>query len=202
MMSDPAYVTRRGETALFLRRWLVHPFRVGTLLPSSPGLARLVARHAVVERNQLTVEVGAGTGAVTQALLDVGLPQERLIVVEIDGALCAWLRERFPRVAVISGDAAQLRRRLPASWVGRVATVVSGLPILTLPLAEQRAIVEEWFGVMHAHGRLLQYTYYPLSPLPLRSLGLAGRRVGWAKGNVPPASVWQFTDAGAEASAA
>lgn len=180
------------EILLFLRRWLANPLRIGAVLPSSPALTRLIARHAVTGDDGAVLELGPGTGAVTRAMLDAGIPEERLILVEIDRKLHHWLARRFPRAMVIHGDAAKLQEILPPNVIGRISTVVSSLPMLSFPLPQQRAIVEQVFGVTNADGRLLQYTYSPHSPLA-SGLGMPGKLLGRAASNVPPASLWRFT---------
>ncbi len=185
-------VSQGKEILLFLRRWLANPLRIGAVLPSSPSLTRLIARHAVTGDDGAVLELGPGTGAVTRALLDAGITEDRLILVEIDRKLHQWLAQQFPKALVIHGDAAKLQEILPRDLIGQISTVVSSLPILSFPLPQQRAIVEQVFGVTRADGRLLQYTYSPNSPFA-RGLVVPGKLLGRAPGNVPPASLWRFT---------
>ncbi len=185
-------VSQGKEILLFLRRWLANPMRIGAVLPSSPSLARLIARHAVTGDDGAVLELGPGTGAVTQALLDAGITEDRLILVEIDRKLHHWLARRFPKARVIHGDAAKLQEILPRDLIGQISTVVSSLPMLGFPLPQQRAIVEQVFGVTSASGHLLQYTYSPNSPFA-RGLAVPGKLVGRVPGNLPPASLWRFT---------
>lgn len=187
--------SQSAEIALFLRRWLAHPLRVGAIMPSSKALARLVARNTVASPRDLVVELGAGTGTVSQALVDAGLKAENLVLIELDGDLLAYLRGRFPRATVIDGDASRPYDLLPETMRGRVDTVISGIPALQFPLAKQRAFIDQCFGVMDAGGQLLQYTYALNSPLPRQALGLEGRRLGLAFANVPPAHLWSYTRA-------
>jgi phosphatidylethanolamine/phosphatidyl-N-methylethanolamine N-methyltransferase len=193
MKTQTAATTSPAEEGLlFLRRWLAHPLKVGAVLPSSPALARLVARQVPVRPDQAVVELGAGTGSVTKALLEAGVPADRLFVVEIDADLCAFLRKQVPQAQVINGDAARLSELLPSKWLGRVSTVISGIPMVTMPLELQQRFINAWFGVMAPEGRMLQYTYSLVSPLPESKLGLKGRRKGIAMLNVPPAWVWSY----------
>ncbi len=192
MIRNASRVSQGKEILLFLRRWLANPMRIGAVLPSSPSLTRLIARHAATGDDGAVLELGPGTGAVTQALLDAGIDEDRLVLVEIDRKLHKWLARRFPKATVIHGDAAKLQEILPQELIGQISTVVSSLPILGFPLPRQRAIVEQVFGVTNAHGRLLQYTYSPNSPFA-RGLGVPGELLGRAAGNVPPASLWGFT---------
>lgn len=193
---------RNGEELLFLRRWLAHPLKVGAVLPSSPWLGRLVARNVACGPDEYVVELGAGTGTVTRALLDAGIPSERLLVVEIDPDLCAFLRRQLPDARIVQGDATQLRALLPAGVPGKVRTVVSGIPMVTLPLPLQRRMIDAWFDVMVPGGRMLQYTYSLVSPLPEARLGVRGRRCGIVMRNLPPAWVWSYARDEAAARAA
>ncbi|MBI1244723.1 MAG: methyltransferase domain-containing protein [Alphaproteobacteria bacterium] len=182
----------RPEEVLFFRRWLANPMKVGAVLPSSPQLARLLAKQARPGPDQCIVELGPGTGPVTKALLANGIPAERLFVVEIDPKLCEYLRREFPNVSVIQGDARNLKALLPAEWVGKVACVVSGIPMLPLPVEVQRGLTRAAFDVMAPGGQIVQYTYSPASPIKTKALGLIGRRMGIAMLNFPPAWVWGY----------
>ena len=188
-----------GNLILFFRRWLANPVQVGSVVPSSYALAQLVASHIQRGGDDFVLEIGAGTGAITRALIDAGLPQDRLILVELDPAMSAVLAERFPRLRVITGDATKLTDILPAEILGRIATVVSGLPMVGRPLDFQQSIVDACFAVLRVGGAILQYTYSPVSPLPRKRLGLTGKLMGWAANNLPPAAVWRFTRAEASA---
>ena len=188
----PAKPAKRGADLLFLRRWLANPLKVGSVLPSSPALARLIARNVRVGEDQAVIELGAGTGAVTRALRASGIPNDRLFVVEIDGRMAAYLRKQFTGLQVIHGDATNLSQLLPAAWHGRIGTVICGIPIVNLPLSVQKRIVDECFSVLAPGGRFLQFTYLPVSPLPKARLGLTGKRLGTTILNLPPASVWDY----------
>lgn len=192
---------KHPEEVLFFRRWLANPMKVGAILPSSPALARLVARQVRPAADQCVVELGPGTGPVTKALLANGVAADRLFVVEIDAALCTYLRAEFPNVTVIQGDARNLKALLPPEWIGRAACVVSGIPMLPLPVDVQRALARAAFDVMVPGGEIVQYTYSPASPIKTKLLGLTGRRKGVAMLNVPPAWVWGYLPARTPATA-
>ncbi|MCA3268149.1 MAG: phospholipid methyltransferase [Azospirillum sp.] len=180
------------EGLFFFRRWLANPMKVGAVIPSSPALARLVVRQVRSTPEQCVVELGPGTGPVTKALLAAGIPTERLFVVEIDADLCAFLRREFPNVNVIHGDATKLKTLLPPQWIGKVGTVISGIPMLPLPIDVQKGLTQAAFDVMAPGGEILQYTYSLASPIKEKPLGLTGRRKGIAMMNFPPAWVWSY----------
>jgi phosphatidylethanolamine/phosphatidyl-N-methylethanolamine N-methyltransferase len=191
-----------SEELLFLKRWFANPLKVGAVLPSSPFLARLVARQVRRQPEEFVVELGAGTGSVTKELLRAGIPADKLLVIEIDPKLVAFLRREVPEARIIQGDATRLSELLPREAVGRVGTVISGIPMVTVPLEIQQRMVDAWFAVLARGGYMLQYTYSLVSPLPEAKLGLKGRRRGIAVRNLPPAWVWSYEREGAARRAA
>ena len=141
----------------------------------------------------VVIELGPGTGSVTRALLAAGLPEERLVLVERDRHLHAWLEGQFPRANVLLSDARELDAILPAGQAGRVSTVVSSIPLNSLPRSERDEIVRAAFRVLGDDGSFVQYSYGVPSPLPCETLGLTGQRVGFTAANLPPATVWRFS---------
>lgn len=202
-MSDIAARDRNGRpdgtgshgevknTALFLKRWLANPLQMGSVIPSSPALCRRIAALAACGPDEVVVELGAGTGVVSRALLDAGLPPQRLVVVEIVRDMADHLRRALPEVNVIQGDAFELATALPARMHGKVGTAICGIPLVMLPVAQQRRFVAAVESVAPGKGFLL-YTYCITSPLPHRKLGLTAKREAWTPSNIPPASIWRY----------
>ncbi|OFW97364.1 MAG: hypothetical protein A3D94_14795 [Alphaproteobacteria bacterium RIFCSPHIGHO2_12_FULL_66_14] len=188
----------RAGTTLFLKRWLRRPFAMGAVIPSGRLLAEEMARatvEALEGRPGHVVELGAGTGEVTKALLAAGIPPTSLALVERDPELAAFLRRHFTEPQVIEGDAARLPRLLAEHGTAPIAAVVSSLPLLSLPTDIVNGIVNGVFDALPRGAALIQFTYGPTPPVPrtlrqgLRLVGSRGRRI-WR--NVPPAVVWTF----------
>lgn len=196
-MSDE---TIRGSEAqatgvgLFLRRWLANPLQMGSVVPSSPALCRRVAAQVRLGPGERVLELGAGTGVVSRALLESGIAANRLTVVEIVPSLTEHLRALLPRADVVQGDARALATLLPAAQQGRFGTVICGVPLVLLRLAEQRRFIDAIEAVAPGRG-FLHYSYCVTSPLPWRQHGLVAKREAWTPLNVPPASVWRYTPA-------
>jgi phospholipid N-methyltransferase len=187
-----------AATALFLRQWLRDPKSIAAIAPSGRELARRIA-GAVGRDAKRVVEIGAGTGAVTQALLDGGVPPEGLLVVERNTELAALLARRFPAVEVVQGDAFELETVVAGSEAlrpGRVDAVVSGLGLVTIERGRQRRLLAQAFRVLRPAGRFVQFTYAPVLPVAreiLEELGLCSRRAAFSLLNLPPASVYVIT---------
>jgi phosphatidylethanolamine/phosphatidyl-N-methylethanolamine N-methyltransferase len=176
---------------MFFRRWLTNPLQMGSVVPSSPALCARIIRNVRRAEDEIVLELGAGTGVISKALLDSGVPAGRLFVVEIVPAMTRHLRDVLPDVNVIEGDARRLPELLPARWQGKVGTVICGVPLVLLPKAEQRRFIDAMEAVAPGRG-FLHYSYCITSPLPWKAHQLTAKREAWTPLNVPPASVWRY----------
>jgi phosphatidylethanolamine/phosphatidyl-N-methylethanolamine N-methyltransferase len=188
---QPGELIREGE--LFFRQWLRSPKSMGSVIPSSRALAKAVAAEVAWQPGQYVVELGGGTGAISQGLIDRGIPRDRLIVIELDGALHAYLKERLTGCLVIQGDASRLPEILARHQVGEIGTVISGLPMVGMPFEFQQAIIGQGFKVMPKGSFMLQYSYSPIPPIPAAKLGVEAKLARYVLWNFPPAAVWKYT---------
>jgi phosphatidylethanolamine/phosphatidyl-N-methylethanolamine N-methyltransferase len=180
---------------LFFKRWLANPLTMASITPSSPSLARAIAGRAYRADDEVIVEFGGGTGAITRGLLETGVPASRLYTVEIDPELSQFLRRQFPEVNLLEGDVRHVSSMLPSQLIGKVGTVVVGIPMVLLPPEMQQEIVNEIFKIMPEGRFFLAYTYSAGAPLKYKDLGLEAKRVAFTLANLPPASVWAFRKA-------
>lgn len=176
---------------MFFRRWIANPLQMGSVIPSSRALCRRLVAEVRRAPDEAVLELGAGTGVVSRALLESGVPPERLIVVEIVPDLAQHLRRVLPGVNVIEGDVRRLPDLIPAHWHGRIGTVICGIPMVMQPLAEQRRFIAAIEAVAPGRG-FLHFSYCITSPLPAPKLRLSGERAAWTPLNFPPASVWRY----------
>ncbi len=181
----------RAPAAVFLRELVTNPRAMGAVWPSSRQLAKRIAAAVPCNGTGKVVELGGGTGAITEALLARGIAPDRLVVVERAPGLVAVLRERFPRVCVIEGDAVHLTDLLRDE--GSVAVVVSGLPLRSLPPRVVARIVRAASEVLDPGGLFIQFTYH-LSPQRSLSQRFAAVSSRLVLGNLPPARVWAFVN--------
>src|SRR5215470_1679189 len=137
-----------SEPILFLRRWLKDPLKIGAIAPSGRDLAAAMARLVPIDSQVPVIELGGGTGSITEALLEAGIARSRLFVVERDEALHDLLVRRFPQVKILLGDAAQLTALMRPLGISRASAIVSGLPLLAMRDSVRDRIVEESFAVL------------------------------------------------------
>ncbi len=183
-----------ADSTVFLREWLVHPQRTGAVAPSSPQLGAAMARWLPANPNSFVLELGPGTGAVTDALLKHGLREDRLIAIEHNPNLARLLRKRFPRAHIITGDAWELDTLLAElpEPVKSVGAVISSLPLLNFPVAAAEALSEKIRAVLEPKGKWVQYSYriHKRRTRGASSFKLHASKIVWL--NLPPARVSVF----------
>jgi phosphatidylethanolamine/phosphatidyl-N-methylethanolamine N-methyltransferase len=195
--SKTAAPTGKHETWTFFRQWLRRPLSTAAVSPSSRFLARRIVA-ALPPGTRRVIELGAGTGTFTGAMLEHGIAPADLLAVEFNPTLHQYLRGRFPALSIIQADARALGQvQAVGEFAGRgpVQAVVSGLGLLAMPKTAQRAILQGAFALMPDDGQFIQFTYGPVAPVAadvLDDLQLDAVRRGFTLLNLPPASVYAF----------
>jgi phosphatidylethanolamine/phosphatidyl-N-methylethanolamine N-methyltransferase len=183
-----------NDAGLFLQEWLANPQRMGSVVPSSRKLAAAMARWLPSDPESFVLELGPGTGAVTEALIERGLREDRLVAIEHNPKMARLLREKFPRAQIITGDAWKLDellrgRREPVESVG---AVFSSLPLLNFPPEEAETLAKKIRSVLQPRGNWVQYSYHigKRKPRGSSSFRLHASKIVWL--NFPPARVSVF----------
>jgi phosphatidylethanolamine/phosphatidyl-N-methylethanolamine N-methyltransferase len=183
---------RLDDEVRFLRSWFERPLTMGAVTPSGKILARTMASYVDPNSTGPVVELGPGTGPVTEALVEAGVEPSRLVLVEFNPTFCRILRSRYPDATLVQGDAYSLRRLLETLLLQPAAAVVSGLPLITKPIRMRLRLIRDAFDLMVPGAPFVQFTYSVASPLPKRLGGFsveASERI-WM--NLPPARVWVY----------
>jgi phosphatidylethanolamine/phosphatidyl-N-methylethanolamine N-methyltransferase len=183
---------RLDDEVSFIRSWIERPLSTGAVTPSGRLLARTMARYVDPDSDGPVVELGPGTGPVTEALVQAGVAPSRLVLVEFNPTFCRLLRSRYPDATLVQGDAYSLRRLLETLLLQPAAAVVSGLPLVTKPIKMRLRLIRDAFDLMLPGAPFVQFTYSVASPLPRRLGGFsveASERI-WM--NLPPARVWVY----------
>lgn len=176
----------------FARSMGTDPKRVGALTPSSRALARMMAAQVNQSVEGKIVELGPGTGSITNGLLEAGIPEDRLILVEMGDEFCAMLAERFPNATIVQGDAFDIHAVARKHSDAPLAAIVSGLPLLNYPAAKGRELVNDALELLHPQGAFIQFTYHVRPPVARDDNAFrltSTRRVWW---NLFPAKVWIY----------
>jgi phosphatidylethanolamine/phosphatidyl-N-methylethanolamine N-methyltransferase len=190
-----------ADSARFIRQWVENPRLIGAVSPSGPALAKAMASYVDLKKEGPIIELGPGTGPVTQALLARGIAPERLVLVEYEQGFCHLLAERYPGVQIVQGDAYSLKNTLQNKLSAQPITVVSSLPLLVRPERDRVELLHQAFELMGPEGLFIQFTYgLTKSPMPMHAHSINGAYVGKGSApillNIPPARVWRYRKAG------
>jgi len=175
----------------FLRGALTHPRVVGAIAPSSPALARAIAAQIDPHLSGPILELGPGTGVVTEAVIARGVSQERLIAIEFDRDFVSLVASRYPKARVIAGDAFDLDETLGATSMGSFAAIVSGLPLLNHPPDRRSDFIDRALERLKPGAPLVQFSYGFGPPADAPS-GAVVRQAAYVWRNLPPARVWVY----------
>jgi phosphatidylethanolamine/phosphatidyl-N-methylethanolamine N-methyltransferase len=182
---------RLNDEVRFIGSWIQKPLAVGAVTPSSKLLARTMAQYVDPDADGPVIELGPGTGPITEALVDHGVDPARLVLVEFNPKFCRLLRQRFPAATVIQGDAYRLRDALGGFASHEASAVVSGLPLMTRPLRTRMRLLRDAFALLQPRAPFVQFTYAVVPPIPrLGSVKVEASERIWL--NLPPARVWIY----------
>ena len=183
---------RLDDEMQFIRSWIEKPISTGAVMPSSRALARTMARYVDPNSSGPVIELGPGTGPVTEALVRQGVDPARLILVEFNPDFCRLLRTRYPAATVVQGDAYRLRRLLETYVDEPAAAVVSGLPLVTKPLRTRLRLISDAMSLLAEGAPFVQFTYAMLPPIPKELSGIRAEASELIWMNLPPARVWVY----------
>jgi len=183
---------RLDDEVRFIRSWIEKPLTTGAVTPSGRALARTMAGYVDPAVPGPVIELGPGTGPVTEALIAQGITPSRLVLVEFDPTFCLLLRKRYPEATVVQGDAYSLKRLLTGLLQQPAAAVVSGLPLFNKPLKMRLRLLFEAFGLMSTGAPFVQFTYAAVPPIPRRLARVSTEPSERVWMNIPPARVWVY----------
>ena len=185
-------VPRLDDEMQFIRSWFEKPLSTGAVMPSSKALARTMANYVDPQSSGPVIELGPGTGPVTEALVKRGIDPKRLVLVEFDPDFCRLLRSRYPAATVVQGDAYRLRRLLGTTLREPAAAVVSGLPLVTKPLRTRLRLISDAMALLAPGAPFIQFTYAMVPPIPKVLSGIRAEPSDTIWLNLPPARVWVY----------
>src|ERR1035437_7546939 len=187
----------------FVAEALINFPTVAAISPSSSYLATAMLEPLILARPRVALELGAGTGAITHALLDQLPPQATLLVFEINPRFFDYLRRSIsdPRVILINSSAENLDSELRRRGIRQVDAVASSLGLAFMPDHVRQALFQRLSPFLHQKSGFTQDQYIHglqlvggrlsrlnLRPLLNRYFGSVQSRIVWR--NLPTAFVF------------
>ena len=176
----------------FLSAVLKEPLSIGAIAPSSPYLAKYLIEG--IRPGSRVIELGAGTGIVTQAILESGVEPKDLIALEQNGDFADLLKERFPNITVAKANALELKNHIGA-LDAPPDFVISGLPLMLFTIKQKTRLISQAFEVLGPSGFFHQFTYGGKCPVEQSILDLIGLKASFLKFallNLPPAFIYRL----------
>ena len=183
-----------GDRLRMITAWLLHPIQTSAAAPSGPSLARLITKEICFATGPV-LELGAGSGSVTSAILNRGVAEDQLTLVESSPHLAQSLRERFPRARVVKADATA---RLPASFSNDplFGAAISSIGLYSMHPRALRTMLRATLSCLRPGANLYQCSFGigpPVSKALLNRLGLRAERIGATWANLPPVAVYRIS---------
>ncbi|MCF6098079.1 MULTISPECIES: phospholipid N-methyltransferase PmtA [Mesorhizobium] len=176
----------------FFKGWIDKPKAVGSIVPTSSITARKMASVVNPMSGLPVLEVGPGTGVITRAILAHGVKPENLYAVEYSPDFVRHLRQLYPGVNVIEGDAFNLDATLGDKSGLTFDSVISGVPLLNFPVEQRVAYVESLLDRIPTGRPVVQLTYGPLSPIPPGRGDYTVEHFHFVIRNIPPTQLWIY----------
>ena len=151
--------------SIWFKNYLKNPLKLGAIFPSGEHLARKMTEHLEYWNGGHIVELGPGTGSFTEAILQRGVSEDRLILIEQSLDFVVYLKSKYPLATVIHGDALDLQKHLLSYGVDEVESIVSGIPLVSIGRNLGARICDNSFEVLKSGGTISQVTYFMVCPV-------------------------------------
>lgn len=188
---------RLKDSLFFLGSFLSHPLSVGSIVPSSQRLARVMtAGLSTLNESDWVIEIGPGTGSFTDLALARIPDPSKYIGIELNPQFVQRLQSKYAGRCFVNDSAENVLEHLPPGV--KAASAVCGLPWTLMNGAQQEKILSQLSASLRPDGEMTFFLYSHMVYMPvgrklLRRLDshFSGHRskviVG---GNLPPATVF------------
>eukprot|EP00830_Metopus_es_P009641 TRINITY_DN192_c0_g1_i1.p1 TRINITY_DN192_c0_g1~~TRINITY_DN192_c0_g1_i1.p1 ORF type:complete len:242 (-),score=45.53 TRINITY_DN192_c0_g1_i1:62-694(-) len=180
------------NTYLFLKSWYDSPSRMGALFPSFSRTGKMLASVIKDPENVRVVELGAGTGQVTEQIIKAGVRLDKFATIEFDPNFCEEIAKKNPGMKIFNIDAADIATKLPKEFVGHTDYIISTLPLITLGVEKAKEVAKAVFKTLKPGGVYVQITYTPFKPKYMKKLGLRATKLCISWLNLPPTHIWRL----------
>ena len=183
-----------SAVGLFARNFFKYPSMLGSIVPSSRFLVKDLMSEIDWHRARVLVEFGPGVGTITREVLKRMRPDAVLVVIELNEEFVQYLGAtiRDPRLRIVHGSAAHVRRILAEQGLAPADCIISGLPYSLLPEELRKEIVSESRQALKAEGSLLVFQFSP-SVLPYLKSSFSSVKLGFQLLNILPARIFHCT---------
>lgn len=186
------FVERFDDEIRFFKGMISTPKTVGAIMPTSARMAARMASIIDTGSGLPVLELGPGTGVITRAILEKGVKPENLVSVEYSSQFVQHLRDKYPGVNFINGDAFSLAETLADYRGQKFDCVISGIPLLNFPMHQRVKLIEDLLKLIPVGRPVVQFSYGPVSPVVARPDSYTIKHFDFIVRNIPPAQIWHY----------
>jgi phosphatidylethanolamine/phosphatidyl-N-methylethanolamine N-methyltransferase len=184
--------TKFNDEIRFIRGMMAEPKTVGAIMPTSARMAAKMASIIDAGSGLPVLELGPGTGVITRAILAKGVKPENVVSIEYSTQFYEHLKDKYPDVNFINGDAFNIHETLKAYHGQKFDCVISGIPLLNFPMHQRVSLIESLLDLMPAGRPVVQFSYGPKSPVAKRPDSYKVEHFDIILRNIPPAQIWHY----------
>ncbi|MEK3657975.1 methyltransferase domain-containing protein [Paenibacillus sp. FSL F4-0236] len=177
-----------NENILFLRSFIQHPKRVGSVIPSSRFLADSMVKQAKWPEVKAVAELGSGTGAITRAISTKVNKTTKVLLFEMDETMRNKIKTEYPDFSCYP-DASQLVETMKDLHVHQLDCIFSGLPFFNFELELRETLVEQIYQALKPGGLFVAFQY-SLQMKKQLSEYFSIEKIELVPFNLPPAIVY------------
>ncbi|MEJ8548636.1 class I SAM-dependent methyltransferase [Brevibacillus borstelensis] len=181
-----------ADFMVFLRRFLAEPGRVGSIIPSSRFLCEKMLSSVDWNKSDVIIELGPGTGAFTESILEKKRIDAKYVLVERDPQFREMLSRRFPGVTMWD-EALMLQQYIRETGIGKADAIISGLPFANFPAELRSGILNEVQSALAPGGLFITFQYSLQLKAELRTR-FQRVETTFTPLNIPPAFIYTCRD--------
>ena len=181
--------------SIWYKNLLENPTEIAALFPCSTETGKLMTAHLEGMDEGYILELGSGTGAITECILQRQVPEDKLILIEKNKNFADYLSHKYRNANVFAEDAANAKTLLEAQGICEVRHIVCSLPFVIMQQEQQLSILDVIFKLLHPQGCVSIVTYFircPISKKVLDQYNKSSELFGFTMKNIPPAYVYQI----------
>jgi len=143
----------------FFTQFIINPARTGAVLPSGDRLCELMTDLAGLNDVSTVIELGSGTGVITEKIMRKKAESTTFFALEINPAFVEATKIKCPDAVVYQSSAENVKKHVEMHGESGCDRIISSLPWSTFKGETQQLILDSIYDVLKPGGIFLTYAY-------------------------------------------